>query len=457
MSAQHRRFSVSRTSRALALTAAAASFALLAAGCAGPGDGDVNSDYGFATAEQVADSPITIWVDAAREPIANAFKDANPDIPISVETYDGNAGGSGSFQTKVALFDQSGEGWPDVVFSTQQNDAAWAAKETNGVQAFAAPLNKGFLDQDFLDGFTAGALDPVTVDGSVYGLRNDLAPVVLWYDQSLLDQFGYDIPTTWEEYEALSDDLAADHPGYILGSIGDSFVGTYVYYWGAQAPIFQVDGDTFSTDFSDKHSVAMTDLLDHMIANGTLVQDSVFSADFVSKYAGKVVAIPGPAWYSGAIFQNPDNLNAASGTIGAAAPLYWDGEDQVTGNVGGGVWYASSHSKNLDAVAKFMEYVVSSDDAVKLASGLPAYAAASDAWLKTQAESGYFVGDFEKNVTLAANSVWNGWGFPSFSPETAYASIVVPGLAAGKTIADLVPDWETEIKNEAQVQGYTVK
>ena len=457
MSAQHRRFSVTRTSRALALTAAAASVALLVTGCSASGGGDVNSDYGFATAEQVADSPITIWVDAAREPLATAFKDANPDIDVNIETYDGNAGGSGTFQTKVALFDQSGEGWPDVVFSTQQNDAAWAAKETNGVQAFAAPLNKGFLSDEFLDGFTTGALDPVTVDGGVYGLRNDLAPVVLWYDQTLLDQFGYDVPTTWEDYEALSDKLAAEHPGYILGSVGDSFVGTYVYYWGAQAPIFQVDGDTFTSDFSDEHSTRMTELLDHMIANGTLVQDSVFSADFVSKYAGKVVAIPGPAWYSGAIFQNPDNLNAAAGTIGAAAPLHWDGEDKVTGNVGGGVWYASSHTKNLDAVAKFMEYAVSSDDAVAQATGLPAYGSASDAWLKTQAESGYFVGDFEENISLAANSVWSGWGFPSFSPETAYASIVVPGLAAGKTIADLVPDWETEVKNEAQVQGYTVK
>ena len=457
MSAQHRRFSVTRTSRALALTAAAASVALLVTGCSASGGGDVNSDYGFATAEQVADSPITIWVDASREPLATAFKDANPDIEVNIETYDGGAGGSGTFQTKVALFDQSGEGWPDVVFSTQQNDAAWAAKETNGVQAFAAPLNKGFLSDEFLDGFTTGALDPVTVDGGVYGLRNDLAPVVLWYDQTLLDQFGYDIPTTWEDYEALSDKLAAEHPGYILGSVGDSFVGTYVYYWGAQAPIFQVDGDTFTSDFSDEHSTRMTELLDHMIANGTLVQDSVFSADFVSKYAGKVVAIPGPAWYSGAIFQNPDNLNAAAGTIGAAAPLYWDGEDKVTGNVGGGVWYASSHTKNLDAVATFMEYAVSSDDAVAQATGLPAYGSASDAWLKTQAESGYFVGDFEENISLAANSVWSGWGFPSFSPETAYASIVVPGLAAGKTIAELVPDWETEVKNEAQVQGYTVK
>lgn len=105
---------------------------------------------------------------------------------------DGSAGGSATFQTKIALADQAGEGWPDVVFSTQNNDASWASKETNGVQALAAPLNKG---------------------------------------KQLLDEFGYDIPTTWEDYIALSDSLAADHPGYFLGSVGDAFTGTYVYYW----------------------------------------------------------------------------------------------------------------------------------------------------------------------------------------------------------------------------------
>jgi len=448
MAAQQRRHLTRTVGAGIALTG------LIALTACSSGGGEVNSDYGFATAEQTADSTITVWVDAAREPIAKAFEADNPDVKINIETYDGNAGGSGSFQTKIALFDQSGEGWPDVVFSTQTNDASWAAKETNGVQAFAAPLNQGLLDEDFLSGFTAGANDPMTVDGSVYGLRNDLAPVVLWYNQTLLDEFGYEIPTTWEEYQALGDALAAEHPGYILGSVGVSFVGTYVYYWGAQAPIFQLDGNTFTSDFDDPHSVAMTDLLDHMVGNGTLVQDSVFSATFVEKYADKVVAMPGPAWYSGALFQNPDSLNNPAGQIGAADPLYWEGEDEVTGNVGGGVWYASSHSANLDAVETFMEYVISSDKAVELASGLPAYADAASQWLDTQASSGYYAGDFSAAVEKAAGSVWSGWGFPSFSPETAYAAVVVPGLAAGKTIADLVPDWRTQILNEAQVQGY---
>jgi multiple sugar transport system substrate-binding protein len=401
-----------------------------------------------------ADAQITVWADATRQPAVEAFEAAHPEVKVNLVVDDGSSGASGTFQTKISLADQAGSGWPDVVFSSQQNDAAWAAKENNGVQAFAMALNKGLLDQSFLDGFTPGALDPVTVDGTVYGLRNDLAPVLFWYNKALLDQFGYEAPKTWEDYQALGDKLAKDHPGYFLGSIGDSFEGPYIYYWSGQAPVFQVKGDTFTSDTSAPNSKKVSDLIDHMLKNGSLTQDSVFGAPFVAK-ADHLVAIPGPAWYAGALFQNPGGVNAKPGQWAAAAPLTWTNGDKVTGNVGGGVWYASSHTENPDAVKAFLEFIVS-DEKVAGTGGLPAYKAAADKWLDGQAKSGFFAGDFKAAVSTAASTVWSGWGFPNLSPETAWAKIITPGLAAGKTMADLSADWQTEMKNEAQVVGYTV-
>lgn len=454
MASQQRRFRFPRLG-ALAIAGIAA---VALSACSGPGGaGGDTSELGFAPAEQVADSPITVWVDASREPIIEAFRAKYPDIEVNAETYDGNANGSASLQTRISLFDQAGEGWPDVVFSTQNNDASWASKETNGVQAFAAPVNKGWFDDEFLDGFTPGSLDPLTVDGTVYGLRNDLAQVVFFYNQALFDQLGYEVPTTWEEYQALGDQVAAENPGYLLGSVGDGFLGSYVYYWGAQAPIFQLDGNDFSSDFDAENSQKMTDLLDHMIDNDTLSTDSVFGADFVQAAQGKVLGMPAPVWFTGAIFQNPDSLNVPAGQLGASTPLHWEGEEIGTGNVGGGTWLASSHSANLEAAKTFMEFASSSDEyQVDLAPGYPAYAPAAEKWIAAQAADGYFVGDFEQNVVDAASQVWSGWGYPSFSAETAYSKIVLPALAAGQSIGDVTSEWQTEILNEAQVQGYTV-
>lgn len=396
--------------------------------------------------------PITVWVDATREPAVKVFEAAHPEIKVNMVLDDGSSGASGSFQTKIGLADQAGEGWPDVVFSTQTNDAAWVSKETNGVQAFAMPLNKGFLSQSFLDGYTPGALDPVTVDGTVYGLRNDLAPVVFWYNKALLDKFGYSVPTTWEDYQALGDKLAKDHPGYFLGSVGDSFEGPYIYYWSGEAPIFQVNGNTFSSDVTDPNSKKVTGLLDHMLKNGSVTQDSVFASSFVAK-ADHLVAMPGPAWYAGALFQNPGSVNAKPGVWGVAPPLYWKNGDKVTGDVGGGVWYASSHTTHPDAVKTFLEFVITNDKTAGT-GGLPAYKAAAATWLTQQASSGFYVGDFKSAIETAAANVWKGWGYPNFSPETAWAKVIIPGLAGGKTIADLSSDWQQEMLNEAQVVGY---
>ena len=68
--------------------------------------------------------------------------------------------------------------------------------------------------------------------------------------------------------------------------------------------------------------------------------------------------------------------------------------------------------------------------------------------------SGFFVGDFEGAISTAAASIWSGWGFPNFSPETAYAEVVVPALSEGTPIADVTEEWQQEYLNEAQVNGY---
>src|SRR5450432_1832743 len=210
------------------------------------------ASYGFNAATQDPTSAITVWIDATRQPAVDAFKKAHPEIKVNAVTYDGGANGSGSFQTKITADDQAGSGWPDVVWSTQNNDASWASQ---GKTPFAAPLNKGYFEQSFLDGFTPGALAPVTINGTVYGLRNDLAATVTWYDTSLMTKFGYTPPKTWEDYLALGQKVAKEHPGYIVGDVGDPWAPE-VYFWGAKAPMNTVTGTTgFSANAADPKSV----------------------------------------------------------------------------------------------------------------------------------------------------------------------------------------------------------
>ncbi|MFL5722551.1 MAG: hypothetical protein ACJ78H_04095, partial [Chloroflexota bacterium] len=111
------------------MSAAAACIALVVAGCAGnspgatgtagsgtpsngptgsagsgaPSNGPTGSagsstgTYGFPTVTQDPTAKITVWVDADRSAIAEAFQKDHPECPLAIETYDASAGGSDTF------------------------------------------------------------------------------------------------------------------------------------------------------------------------------------------------------------------------------------------------------------------------------------------------------------------------------------------------------------------------
>ena len=440
----------SRTARGLTIVGIAVA-GLVLAGCSGSSSGS-----GSAGAS-AGSGGITVWVDSTRAAAADAYKKANPSDKVTVVTYDGSANGSNSFKTKMNLYDKAGSGWPDVVFSSQNNDAAWASQSIGGKSPFAAVLNQGLVPDATLSGFTKGALDPCTMDGKVYCLRNDLAQTVLWYDKTLMDKFGYAVPKTWEDYQQLGAKVAKEHSGYIIGSVGDTFTPE-IYMWASQCQANTVTGPramSVKTDTTECKRVA--DLIDAGVKNKTLSTLSVFTPEFVKAAAGKVLLMPGPAWYAGAIFNNTSALNLPKGELGVAAPMSWGGGEAVAGNVGGGTWFISSHSKNSALAAKFAEFVTTADAyQVDLAPGYPAYAATAAKWIAKQESSGYYATNLSA-ILDAGSKIWSGWGSPAFSQEAVWAKTMTPVITSGGSVTATLPKWQEAIKNEAQVNGYTVQ
>ena len=58
---------------------------------------------------------------------------------MHIVTFDGDGNGATTMQTKVQLWNRTGNGWPDVVFSEQVNDPVWMARKPF---EFAAPVEK---------------------------------------------------------------------------------------------------------------------------------------------------------------------------------------------------------------------------------------------------------------------------------------------------------------------------
>lgn len=435
------------------LLAAAGTFALVAAAaCGGTGGSGTSTGAhdGFTPAAQTGGT-LTVWVDSTRLQAAQLYQKQHPEVKMDIVTYDGDANGSNYLQTKVSLFNRTRGGWPDVVFSSQNNEVTWAVPA-----GFTAPLNKGLIPQSTLAGWATGANDPCTVNGTVYCLRNDLSQTVLWYDAKLMKQWGYQVPTTWEQYQALGRKVATEHPGYLVGDAGDTFTPE-IYLWAGKCGANQITGlKSVTVNTTSTNCTRMASLLDTLIADRTISLSSVFSSDFDKNYADRILMLPGPAWYGGALFQG--TFKTPAGQIGVAAMPQWSGDSAPSvGNVGGGTWLLSAHSANLKAATAFLTWVTTSDDYQgKLAPGYPAYTAAAKTWLANQASSGYYVGDISGPLQAAANQVWSGWGYGQFSQEAVWAATVTPGLNAGRSIVSLLPAWQSAIVNYARSEGYQV-
>ncbi len=443
--------------RAVLAIGAAALLATAVAACGNGGSGGSGGSAGGAkdgfTQAPQSSGPLTVWVDSSRVPAAQAYQKAHPGVPLKIVTYDGDANGSNTLQTKVSLYDRTGHGWPDVVFSAESNELSWAVSA-----GFTAPLNQGLVPSSVLGNFATGALDPCTVNGKVYCLRNDLAMVVLWYNAKLMKQWGYQVPTTWPQYEQLGLKVAQQHPGYLVGNAGDTFTPE-IYMWASQCQANHITGLRAATvNVTTPNCSRMASLLDTLVKAKSMSKLSVFSTAFDKNEKGKVLMLPGPAWFGGAIFDAPAALNAPKGQIAAAPVPQWPGSSPAsTGNVGGGLWLLSAHSAHLKQAADFLTWVATSNAyQADLSPGYPAYAPAATAWLANQAKSGYFATDISPVLQQAAGQVWPGWGYGQFSQEAIWAATVIPGLTAGKTIVSMLPAWQSSIASHAQADGYQV-
>jgi ABC-type glycerol-3-phosphate transport system substrate-binding protein len=426
--------------------AAISTLALLSA-CASvaPSSG---SSAGFKPAAQDDKAGITVVVDPTREAAVQAYQKAHPNVKVTVTTFDG-----GLLRTKMSLYDKSGSGWPDVVFSSSSQDPTWASKSSgSGAQPYAAPLNQHLIPQSTLDGWADGSLAPCQFKGNVYCLRNDIAQTVTWYNKTLFDQWGYTVPKTWDDFQALGLKVAKEHPGYLVGEFGDPW-GPDIYFQASKCPVQGTTdtADTIKVNLQAPECTRMAKVIDTLLDAGVMGKQSYFEKGLDGS---KVLMAVGPSWFGQYLFNA--TYKAPAGQIGVADQPQWDASAPANGNVGGGVWMVSSHSKNLKAATDLATWVTSNIGFQKTAPTYPANKAAAAAWLTNPDNVSYFATDVKAPFKKAAGQVWKGWANTTFGDAAAFQKVVLPGINGGKSLTSLLPAWQTEIVNSAKAAGYKV-
>ena len=124
----------------------------------------------------------------------------------------------------------------------------------------------------------------------------------------------------------------------------------------------------------------------------------------------------------------------------------------------------SSHikGKELANAITFMKFVATDPRwQVALTTGLPGYGPDEAPWLKTLGTGAYagFYADLPnlRKVMVSSLGYQQPYTYMVYDTGNAWTQTFAPALIAGGTIADAFTKFNTELLNEANAAGYTVK
>jgi multiple sugar transport system substrate-binding protein len=398
----------------------------------------------------VAADPValTVWSDTPRLPTFAAYQKAHPDVKLDVVTI------GDDMVAKLQLALRAKSQIPDVIFMADVNFASMlATRRANYLMDLTNAVPK-----DIQDGFYPNANVPCMINGKLMCLRNDMAHMLIWYDKPLLDKLGVQVPTTWEEFEKVGNELAKE--GYVVGSGTEpTEIMNMLVSDGCDVALPDPDkADTLKIDLTADACKKPAEMIDRMVASGALAKSGVFEPAFINlAKAGKVPLILGPTWF--AEFVIKPTYQWKPKTLADALPPKWSDQQQPsTWSWGGGTYGGWKDTKHPKEVVDLLTWVATNVDSQKEAVTMPAYKPASIAWGEKLKSDGYYATDNIFDIELKAADYGNpGYGTIRVGVTNAIAKVVTPEIANGKKLVDLLPALQQELTNDAKVNGYQVE
>ena len=403
-----------------------------------------------AQVQAAAKPKLLVWTDAVRKPGNDQYVKAHPQYDIKVEL-------NATLISKVQLFNRVKKGWPDMYFDGAPNLVALQQSKQFG---YARDLTKLFPASYWKSFGTAN--DWCKIDGKMYCVKNDLAHTVLYYDQKLMDEFGYKVPTTMEEFKTIALDLAKNHPGYNVGHLGNGEI-YQGYLWPSGCPMATAKGNKIISNAKDPKCTRAVTLVQELLTAGAFKKEGSFSADAQKdNQAGKMLMNIGPSWWGDYVVKPAGSFGIPAGRINIAPTPKWPGETKNwSGAWGGGVYMISSHSSPAQAkIAAEMimystmdkKFVVSADMVT-----YPAFPPSAKLWAADRAKAGYYVDGanagnvfYDSSLLIRPNVTPVRFNIDSFVDAQGAA------IAAGKPVADAFAAFMSSIESAATQAGYEV-
>lgn len=387
------------------------------------------------------------WTPSAQAQV-DAFEKKYPNVKVNYV----NAGTNKDEYAKLQNAIKAGSGAPDVV---QIEYYAFPQFALSDSLLDLAPYGFGDLQKDY----STGPWGSVDFDGKIYGLPQDSGPMALFYNKEVFDQYGLEVPTTWDQYVADAQKLhAADPTKFITADTGDAGFATSMI-WQAGGQPFQTSGTDITINLQDDGSKKWAGTWNKLLDAGLLSTTPSWSDEWFKGLGnGSIASLVIGAWMPGVL---ESSVKDGAGKWRVAPIPTYDGKP-VTSENGGGGQAVTKQSKNPALAAAFLKWLNNDPESLKIfaeSGGFPSTTAQlNDPAFLNQA-SDYFGGQqINQVLSQAASQVRPGW---SYLPYQVYA-ISIFGDTVGKVysakgdINQGLQDWQSQLVSYGNEQGFSV-
>lgn len=216
---------------------------------------------------------------------------------------------------------------------------------------------------------------------AVYAIPQDTGPMAMYYRRDIFARYGIPVPSTWDQYYQDARRLRAADPAARMMHIGQDAAWFEGLLWQNGARPFRTDGTSVTVALTGPAERKVADYWQRMI-DEKLVTTNIASfspALYKAWDTGQIVTEIGAAWGYSLI---RDNAPSTAGKWAVAPLPQWDPAQPAAGNWGGSANVVFAGSRHPYEAAKFLTWLGSDPQAVRMLNQLGGSYPASVAGLK---------------------------------------------------------------------------
>jgi multiple sugar transport system substrate-binding protein len=302
-----------------------------------------------------AAGPVTVqfwgWAPGYQQSV-DLFNRTHPDIKVSFET---TASGSKGGYTKMLTAVKAGNApcLAQVGYETLPSFAAAGALQDVSSYADASKSQ-----------FAAWTWNQVSIDGQVYGIPVDTAPMALLYRKDLFAKYGITVPPqTWAQYAADAAKVHAADPKVYLGDFGNDAYQYAGLAWQAGAAWFGTGNGAWKVSIDSAANATVAGYWQGLLDKHLLKPDPSYDASLYKDMSdGTVLSDVNAVWDAPIIASSVDK--STSGDWAVAPMPVWNAADPVYGNDGGSATAVLKGCADPKAATEFAAWMSTDADSV---------------------------------------------------------------------------------------------